>query len=364
MHQYTLECIIINVVRGALQVIKVVIIGDGYAAADLVRILYGHEKVQIVSVTSADNVGRRFSEVYPSLTGMADITLQETDPSQLKKQGDVAFLALPHGLSVPVVAELIEGGVRCVDFGADFRLRDVNIYKQHYLLDHERPDLLQEAVYGLPELYREQIRNTRIVANPGCYPTGASLSLVPLLQNGLISTSGIIVDSKSGVSGAGKGLSQTTHFCHVNENFKAYGVGTHRHAPEIEQELSVAAGKQVNITFTPHLVPMNRGILTTAYGELRKGVKPHEIREAMEDFYQGERFVKVLPHGVYPETKWVYGSNYAHIGIYVNPDNGRVIIISAIDNLTKGAAGQAVQNFNLMLGLDEGMALQSPGLYP
>lgn len=344
--------------------IRVVIVGDGYAAADLVRILSIHEKVQVVSITSVDNVGRGFAEIYPSLTGLVDVTLRETDLKELKTQADAAFLALPHGLSVPLVAELVESGIKCVDLGADFRLRDVQTYKQHYHLEHERPDLLREAVYGIPEIYRDKIKEARIIANPGCFPTGAILGLAPLLRSGLISTRGIIVDSKSGVSGAGRGLNQTTHFCEVNEGFKAYGVGTHRHAPEIEQELSQAAGDKVSITFTPHLVPMSRGILTTAYAELSPGTGPDEIRKALEDSYSGERFVKVLPSGVFPQTRWVYGSNYVHIGVHVNPENGRVIIISAIDNLTKGAAGQAVQNFNLLFGLNESEALRIPGIFP
>jgi N-acetyl-gamma-glutamyl-phosphate reductase len=345
-------------------VIRVAIIGDGYAAADLVRILSIHEEVQLVAITSVDNIGQKISEVYPSLTGLVDITLQETDLDMVKTQAEAAFLALPHGLSVPIVAELAESGLKCVDLGADFRLKDVQTYKKHYHLEHERPDLLAEAVYGLPEIYRHEIKGARVIANPGCFPTGAILGLAPLLRAGLISTRGIIVDSKSGVSGAGRGLSRTTHFCEVNEGFKAYGVGTHRHAPEIEQELSMAAGEKVAITFTPHLVPMSRGILTTAYAELTQGTAPDEIRVALEDTYRDERFVKVLPAGNYPQTRWVYGSNYVHIGVHVNPDNGRVIVISAIDNLTKGAAGQAVQNFNLLFGLSESEALKNPGIYP
>lgn len=344
--------------------IKAVIIGDGYAAADLVRILSVHEHVQVAAITSTENIGRKFSDVYPHMTGLTDLTLKATDPSELRNEGEVAFLALPHGLSVPIVAEMLEGGVKCVDLGADFRLRDTDTYKKFYDLEHARPDLLSEAVYGLPEIYRSDVKACRIVANPGCYPTGAILGLAPLLRQKLISLGGIIVDSKSGVSGAGRSLSRNVHFCEVNEGFKAYGIGTHRHAPEIEQELSAAARDKVRITFTPHLVPMNRGILTTSYAELNPGVSPAEIRGAFEETYTGERFVKILPEGVFPQTKWVYGSNYVHIGIHVNPDTGRVIIISALDNLTKGAAGQAVQNFNLMFGLDESEALKIPGLYP
>ncbi|MGE5422674.1 MAG: N-acetyl-gamma-glutamyl-phosphate reductase [Ignavibacteriales bacterium] len=344
--------------------VKVGIIGDGYTVADLMRIFAIHDHVDVKAITSTDNIGRRLTDVYPHLTGLSDIVLEATEPKRLVGKVDAVFLALPHGLSVPLVAELTEAGIKCVDLGADFRLRDPLIYKKYYHLEHERPDVLKQAVYGLPEIYRAEIIQTPVVANPGCYPTSAILPLAPLLKAGVISTIGIIVDSKSGVSGAGKGLSQNTHFCEVNEGLKAYGVGTHRHGPEIEQELSRAADTPIKITFTPHLIPMNRGILTTAYANLAEEVGTNEVRRALEEVYAGERFVKVLPEGVFPQTKWVYGSNYVHIGIHVDPETGRVILVSALDNITKGASGQAVQNFNLMFGLDEAEALKAPGIFP
>jgi len=344
--------------------VKVAVIGDGYTAADLARLLAFHGGAEISVITSADHVGRRFSDLYPHLTGIADIVMEPTRVDNLKGRVEAAFLALPHGLSVPLAAELARAGIRCIDLGADFRLRDAALYKEYYHLEHERPDLLAGAVYGLPEIYRDKIRDAAIVANPGCYPTGAILALAPLLRAGVIEAEDIIVDSKSGVSGAGRGLSLNSHFCEAHESIKAYGIGGHRHQPEIEQELSAAAGLPVQITFTPHLVPMNRGILTTAYARKAAGAAAASVREALVCAYAGERFVKVLPEGVYPQTKWVYGTNYVQIGLCVNEKNGRVIVVSAIDNLTKGASGQAVQNLNLMFGLDEGTGLLMPGIFP
>lgn len=344
--------------------IQVAIIGDGYTAADLVRLLALHGEVKVDVITSADNVGRRFSDLYPHMTGIADLVMEPTRVGNLKGRVQAAFLALPHGLSVPLAAELTQAGIRCIDLGADFRLRDAALYKAYYHLEHQRPDLLEQAVYGLPEIYRHQIRGAAIVANPGCYPTGAILALAPLLRERVIEEEDIIVDSKSGVSGAGRGLSQNAHFCEAHESIKAYGVGVHRHQPEIEQELSEAAGRPIQITFTPHLVPMNRGILTTAYARMAEGVKADQVREVLVSAYAKERFVTVLPEGVYPQTKWVYGTNYVQIGLYVNEKSRRVIVISAIDNLTKGASGQAVQNLNLMFGLDEGAGLLMPGIFP
>jgi N-acetyl-gamma-glutamyl-phosphate reductase len=251
-----------------------------------------------------------------------------------------------------------------VDLGADFRLKDAAVYEKYYEVVHEAPQMLNDAVYGLPELYREKIKETSIVANPGCFPTSAILPLAPLLRAGLIENEGIIVDSKSGVTGAGKALKPDSMFCEVNEGVKAYGVGTHRHSPEIAQELSFAAGKEVKMIFTPHLIPMNRGILTTSYSRLRPGVKAAAIREALEDKYAGEYFVKIMPAGVYPHTKWVYGSNLVYIGVYADDETGNVVLVSVLDNLTKGASGQAIQHLNIMLGIDEGKGLRFAGVHP
>jgi N-acetyl-gamma-glutamyl-phosphate reductase len=344
--------------------IRVAIIGDGYTAADLVRILAVHRHTDLVAITSAEHVGRRFSELYPHLTGIADLVMEATDINRLRQIADAVFLALPHGMSVPLVAELVKSGIKCVDLGADFRLKDQMVYESHYHVTHERPDLLREAVYGLPELHRDDIKTASIIANPGCYPTGAILALFPLLRNQLISPRGIVVDSKSGVSGAGRSMVLTSHFCEVNEGVKPYGVGTHRHAPEIEQELSGAAGSEVKIAFTPHLIPQSRGILTTAYAQLHEDTRPEDVAAAYQEAYAGERFVNLLPAGVYPNTKWVYGSNYVLLGYYINQDAKQIIVMTAIDNLTKGASGQAVQNLNLMFGQDEDEALKGPGVFP
>jgi len=343
---------------------KIGIVGDGYTAAELMRIIALHEDLQTVAVTSTDNIGKSLAEVYPHLRAFTDLKCEATDVEVLKRRCDAVFLALPHGLSVPLVKELAGAGVKCVDLGADFRLKDSRIYEEYYELVHPAPEMLDQAVYGLPEIYREQIKQTQVVANPGCYPTSAILPLAPLLAAGLIETRGIIVDSKSGVSGAGKALKASSHFCEVNEGFKAYGIGNHRHGPEIAQELSFAAGIQVDMVFTPHLVPMNRGILSTCYCQLRGGANPGQVREVLEEKYGGEFFVDVLPENIFPHTKWVYGSNLVQIGIHVDQASGRVILVSALDNLCKGASGQAVQNLNLMLGIEEGKALRFAGIHP
>jgi N-acetyl-gamma-glutamyl-phosphate reductase len=326
--------------------------------------LAGHDRARAVCIFSTENIGRPINEVYPQLTGFSDLVCQATDLDLLKQECDAVFLALPHGLSVPVVKELAAAGVKCIDLGADFRLKDAAVYEQYYEKMHEAPEMLEDAVYGLPELYRDKIRQTMILANPGCFPTSAILPLAPLLQEGLVEPEGIIVDSKSGVSGAGKGLKSTSMFCEVNEGVRAYGVGSHRHGPEIGQELSFAAGHKVKMIFTPHLIPMNRGILTTSYSRLRPGVKAGQIRQALEDKYRDEFFVRLMPPGTMPSTRWVYGSNFIDIGIYADDESGHVILVSALDNLTKGASGQALQNFNIMMGLEESKGLKLAGINP
>lgn len=343
---------------------KVGIVGDGYTAADLLRILARHPYIEPIYIFSTENIGKRIDEVYPHLRGFSDLMCQASDWELIKNECEGVFLALPHGLSVPIVNELLPSGVRCVDLGADFRLKDALSYEKYYELVHEAPHLLNTAIYGIPELYREDIKGSQLVANPGCFPTGAILPLAPLLKAGLLEEEGIIVDSKTGVSGAGKSPRPSSMFCDVNEGMKAYGVGTHRHRPEIAQELSLAAGSEVKVIFTPHLVPMSRGILSTTYSRLKPTVKAREVREVLEGFYSTEKFIRILPEGVMPHTKWVYGSNYVDIGIYADDEDGSVIILSAIDNLVKGASGQAVQNLNLMLGIDEDIGLDFAGVYP
>jgi N-acetyl-gamma-glutamyl-phosphate reductase len=343
--------------------VKIGIIGDGYTAVELLRLIAGHPQMETVYLSSTDHIGKAVSQVYPQLSRFCDLTCEATDTDQIKARCDVVFLALPHGVSVPLVRDLIASGLRCIDLGADFRLKDATVYETYYGLRHEAPFLLPRAVYGLPELYREHIRSAAVVANPGCYPTSAILPLAPLLKAGLIQPQRLIIDSKSGVTGAGRGLRLDSHFCEVNEGIHAYGVGRHRHGPEIKQELSLAAGETVSILFTPHLVPMNRGILTTAYARRASGVEGEEIRQALLAAYQDEYFIRVLPAGVFPHTKWVYGSNFVDIGVYEEP-GGDVILVSALDNLTKGASGQALQNFNVMMGLPEKTGLDFPGLMP
>lgn len=343
---------------------KVGIVGDGYTAAELLRILALHPAVEAVAVLSTENVGRRIDDIYPHLSGLCDLTCQESNAENLLGRCEAVFLALPHGVSMAMAPALLDAGIKVIDLGADFRLKDAALYENYYELSHAQPGLLEEAVYGLPELYRDKIKTARLIANPGCFPTSAIVPLAPLLKAGVVECEGLVVDSKSGVSGAGRSLKQSSHFCEVNEGFKAYGVGNHRHGPEIAQELSLAAGCEVEMDFTPHLVPMNRGILTTSYARLKNGVKAQQIRDTLENFYRSERFIKVLPGDTVPNTKWVYGSNYVHIGLHVNPKTRRVILVSAIDNLNRGASGQAVQNLNLILGQPEHEAIAGAGVYP
>lgn len=343
---------------------KLAIIGDGYTAAELLRLLAFHDALQTVCILSLEHAGMRIDQIYPSLAGFSDLVCVPSDIKMLKGNCDAAFLALPHGVSGPIVRQLLEWGIRCVDLGADFRLKDTNIYKDYYGLDHQEPELLVQAVYGIPELYREQIKKAVLVANPGCYPTSAIIPLVPLLENRLLEQDPVVIDSKSGVSGAGRELRASSHFCEVHEGIRPYGVGSHRHGPEIAQELGLAAGNPVEVYFTPHLVPMNRGILSTIYGRLRPDVTEEQVRSCLIDKYDAEPFIKILAPGSMPHTKWVYGSNQVHIGIYVDNRTGQLIIGSVIDNLTKGASGQAIQNMNLVLGLEETRGLTVPGLFP
>jgi len=277
---------------------------------------------------------------------------------------DVVFLALPHGISMPIAERLLVAGVKVIDLGADFRLRDPRAYQSWYGLEHSCPRLLAEAVYGLPELKREQVAAARLVANPGCYPTSILLALAPALKQRLLALDSIIADSKSGVSGAGRGVSIGVHFSEVNDNFKAYNVGQHRHTAEIEQELAELAGAELTVTFTPHLVPMTRGILSTIYGCLTVDLSEEEIRDLYRQFYAGEPFIQVLEAGQYPQTKWCAGTNRVFIGLKQDKRTGRLIMVATLDNLVKGASGQAVQNMNILFGLPETMGLEATGLWP
>ncbi len=345
--------------------IKAGIIGaTGYAGQELVRLLKSHPEVNIKHISSRTYNGDSYSSVFPNFNGIIPDNCVEMDVEQMAEDCDVIFLALPHGLTFPQLNNDILNKTVIIDLGADFRLSDPEIYRQWYGIEHTNPALIKESVYGLCEIYRDKIKNSSLIANPGCYTTCSILSLIPLLKEKLIDPSSIIVDAKSGVSGAGRSLSMGVHFSECNESVKAYKVAAHRHTPEIEQELSLAAGKDVFINFTPHLIPMNRGILTTSYSELLKDVTAEDLYILYSSFYENEPFIRVLKPGNLPETRFVRYSNYVDIGIVTDNRTGRAIIIGAIDNLIKGAAGQAVQNFNIRFGFDETTALTGIPIMP
>ena len=341
-----------------------VIGATGYTGVELVRLLCRHPDVELTVLTSQSYVGQPFWHVYPSLFRYVELECADAAPELVAAEAEVAFVALPHGHAMGVAAALLEKGCRVVDLGADFRFREKQTYEQWYRIPHTAAELLSTAVYGLPEWYRERIRGASLVANPGCYPTGALLALLPLVSTGWIDLRGIVVDAKSGVSGAGRTLSLNTHYGECNENLKPYSVPGHRHVPEMEQELSLAAQAEVRIAFTPHLVPMTRGILCTVYATPLRTVTAADVLDLYRETYRNEPFVRVLPDGMLPQTKAVAGSNYCDLAAVVDARTGRLILFSAIDNLVKGAAGQAVQNMNIMCGLPETRGLEQPPLYP
>lgn len=342
--------------------IRVGVIGaSGYAGAELVRILVGHPGVKLTALACRQDAGRSFDQIYPSMAGWVDLVCEAYDAVRLAQSVDVVFTALPHELPMTLVPELLDKGLKVVDLSADFRFRDARLYEAHYQ-SHSAPQLLERAVYGLSEVYTDAIRDADLVGNPGCYPTSVLLPLVPLVSADLIDTDWLIADAKSGVSGAGRGASATTHYCHVNESFKAYKVAGHRHTPEMEAILSQTAGKPLHINFVPHLLPMTRGMQTTIYTRPRDGVGLKQIEACLQSYYSGRPFVR-LRGAVAPDTLNVKGTNCCDIGYHLDPRNRRLILMSAIDNLVKGAAGQAVQNMNIMLGLEETLGL-NPAPYP
>jgi N-acetyl-gamma-glutamyl-phosphate reductase len=345
--------------------LKVAIVGaSGYTGVELLRILYCHPEAAVTCVTSERSAGKRISDIYPGLKGRCDLLLENLEPVRVAGKADFIFTALPHKAAMEVAPTFLSLGKRLVDLSADYRLQDPAEYEKWYET-HLSPALLKKAVYGLPELKRARIAGADLVANPGCYPTTVILGLAPLLKKKLIDPATIIVDSKSGVSGAGRSAKVESLYCEVNEGFRAYGVGgSHRHIPEIEQELSHLSGKKLTITFTPHLAPMDRGILSTIYATPGEPVTTAGLLKVYNDFYKGEPFVRVLPESSFPSTAFVRGSNFCDIGLTVESRTGRVIVISAIDNLVKGASGQAVQNMNIMNGFPETMGLESLPLYP
>ncbi len=339
--------------------IRVGVVGaTGYAGAELVRILSGHPGIELSILTSRQYAGERFDSIYPSMAGSVDMTCEALDIDHICKRADVIFTALPHKLPMEIVPKLLQKDKKVIDLSADFRFRDAEKYEDFYQA-HSAKGLLESTVYGLCEIYHEKIKHTDLIGNPGCYPTSVLLPLIPLLKRKLIDIHTIIADSKSGVSGAGRSLSLTTHFCEANESFKAYKIAVHRHNPEMEEILSIESGQDVNITFVPHLVPMTRGMLTTIYTDLLKGVSSEDIQNCFSYFYSGSPFIRICSEGRFPDTLHVRGTNYCDIGFKLDLRNNRLILISAIDNLVKGAAGQAVQNMNIMLGLDETIGLMN-----
>lgn len=345
--------------------IKAGIIGaTGYAGGELVRLLLGHKEVEIKWYGSRSYIDKRYYEVYQNMFQIVDAVCMDDNMEELAKQVDVIFTATPQGLCASLINEEILSKTKVIDLSADFRIKDVGIYEEWYKLEHKTPEFIAEAVYGLCEINREDIKKARLIANPGCYPTCSTLSIYPLLKEGLIDPQTIIIDAKSGTSGAGRGAKLDNLYCEVNENIKAYGVAGHRHTPESEEQLGYAAEEELKISFTPHLVPMNRGILVTAYASLKKEVGYDEVKAAYDKYYSGERFVRVLDKDVCPQTKWVEGSNYVDVNFKIDPRTNRIIMMGAMDNLVKGAAGQAVQNMNLMFGFEESMGLQQVPMFP
>jgi len=345
--------------------INVAIIGaSGYTGVELVRILCNHPQVNLTAATSRQYANQPLGQVFPNLRKKTNLICENLTTDELCARADFFFTAVPHKTAMNIVPDLLAAGKKVVDLSADFRLRDVSVYEQWYQ-PHSAAELLKEAVYGLPELYREKIRTARLIANPGCYPTSIILGLAPFLKAGCIEPQSIIADSKSGTSGAGRSAQVGSLFCEVADGFRAYKVGgTHRHTPEIEQEINTFLQEPVQISFTPHLLPISRGILSTVYARLKPGIQHADIKHWVDQMYAMEPFIRILPEDTFPATQYVRGSNFCDIGFKVDTRTNRVIILSAIDNIVKGAAGQAVHNMNLMCGFDETAGLESAPFFP
>ncbi len=345
--------------------IKAGIIGaTGYAGQELVRILLAHKEVEIVWYGSRSYIGKKYHDVFRNLFEIVEDECLDDNIAELAKRVDVIFTATPQGFCASCINKEILEQVKVIDLSADFRIKDVDIYEKWYQIEHKSKDLIEEAVYGLCEVNREQIKGARLLANPGCYPTCSTLSIYPMAKEGIIDMSTLIIDAKSGTSGAGRGAKVANLYCEVNENIKAYGVTTHRHTPEIEEQLSYASGEQVVLNFTPHLIPMNRGILVTAYANLKKDVTIDEVKAIYKKYYGKEAFVRVLDGADAPETRWVEGSNYVDVNAVIDTRTNRLIMMGAMDNLVKGAAGQAVQNMNIMFGFEETEGLLMVPMFP
>ncbi|MBR5152470.1 MAG: N-acetyl-gamma-glutamyl-phosphate reductase [Clostridia bacterium] len=337
--------------------------GTGYAGIEVVRLLIQHPETELCRIVSQSYAGKKISEVYPSLMGICDLECSALDADDIAASCDVVFTALPHGASKEVIPLLYEKGLRVIDLSGDFRYNDPAVYELWYEQPHSHPELLKEAVYGLCELHREEIKKARLIGNPGCYTTCSITALAPLVDAGIVDNKSLIIDAKSGVTGAGRGLNLPNLFCECTETMKAYKIATHRHTSEIEQELSLLAGEDIILSFTPHLAPMKRGILATCYANLKVYHSPEELVALYRKFYEGDPFIRIYDAGSLPEIKHIAGSNYIGIGLEVDKRLNRVVVVSCIDNLIKGAAGQAVQNMNLLFGLDEGTGLMSAGMY-
>lgn len=345
--------------------IKAGIIGaTGYAGGELVRLLMGHKEAEIKWYGSRSYIDKKYADVYRNMFEIVEDVCRDDNLEKLAEEVDVIFTATPQGFLASLLSEKILSQARVIDLSADYRIKDVAVYEKWYGIEHKSPQFIKEAVYGLCEINREQIKGARLLANPGCYPTCSTLSVYPAVKEGLIDPATLIIDAKSGTSGAGRGAKVDNLYCEVNENIKAYGVANHRHTPEIEEQLGYAAGQPVTLNFTPHLVPMNRGILITAYASLKKDVTYAEAKSLYQKYYEKEKFVRVLDESVCPQTKWVEGSNYVDVNVVVDARTNRLIMMGAMDNLVKGAAGQAVQNMNLMFGLPESMGLELAPMFP
>ena len=350
--------------------VKVGIIGaTGYAGNELVRLLMGHKDVEIMWYGSRSYIDKKYAEVYQNMFEIVEDTCLDDNMEELASKVDVIFTATPQGFLAGVLTEEILSRVKIIDLSADFRIKDVKTYEKWYKIEHKSPQFIEEAVYGLCEINRDKVKGARLIANPGCYTTCSILTAYPLVKEGLIDPDTLIIDAKSGTSGAGRGAKLPNLFCEVNENMKAYGVTNHRHTPEIEEQLGYAAGKEIVVNFTPHLVPMNRGILATEYATLNKkadGTLPtyEEVKAVYDKYYKNEKFVRVLEKDICPETKWVEGSNYVDVNFKIDERTGRIVMMGALDNLVKGAAGQAVQNMNLLFGFDEAEGLNLIPMFP
>lgn len=345
--------------------IKAGIIGaTGYAGGELVRLLAGHKEAEVIWYGSRSYIDKKYAEVYQNMFRIVEDNCLDDNMEELAEQADVIFTATPQGFCASMMKEEILAKTRVIDLSADYRIKDVEVYEKWYGIEHKSPQFIEEAVYGLCEVNREDIKKARLVANPGCYTTCSILTAYPLAREGIIDMSTLIIDAKSGTSGAGRGAKVPNLYCEVNENIKAYGVASHRHTPEIEEQLGYAAKEKVVLSFTPHLVPMNRGILVTEYASLKKEVTYEDVKSVYDKYYGNERFIRFLDEEVCPETKWVEGSNYVDINVKIDTRTNRIIMMGAIDNLVKGAAGQAVQNMNLMFGLPESEGLELVPMFP